>query len=233
MTSTAADRPAGPPADRPDAGHDSEAPETVRQRRNRRADEWENRLAVPVIVAAAVAVPAVFLTIFGQGTTALVGTLLNWASLLVLTAETVVLFLLTGDRLEWVRRHRWTLAIIAIAIPAVVLALAPAQALRLVVWLVKFVGALRVLRAGRIIKAGRVLARRSGWTGPWRYLPILLGSVVAAVLVGVVLSDQTSTTRQLLSEYVSDWVTVPLALLAGAILAAATFIVLRARNRER
>lgn len=231
MTRTAAEQ-----AAEPDPGHDARAgagrrSEAVRQRRNQLADKWERRLAVPVIFAAAVAVPAVFLTIFGGGRTALVGTLLNWASLAVLTAEAAVLFLLTGDRLAWVRRHRWTLAITAVAIPAVIFALAPVQALRLVLRLVQFFGALRVLRAGRIIKAGRVLARRSGWTGPWRYAPILLGSVVAAVFVAIILADPTSTTRRLLDEHVSDRVTIALALLAGAILAAATFVVLRYRNR--
>lgn len=229
MTSTATGRAARPdhgPSATADAGGGGE-PDAIRRRRNELAERWEQRLAVPVILAAAVAVPAVFLTIFGEGRTALVGTLLNWASLALLTAEAAVLFILTGDRLAWVRRHRWTLTITAVAIPAVALTLAPLQVLRLI----QFVGALRVLRAARIIKAGRVLARRSGWTGRWRYVPSLVGSILAAVLVAAVLSDPTSTTRQLLTRYADDWLAAVLAVLAGAVLATATFIVLRYRNR--
>lgn len=232
MTRTTAGQAAEPDPGRQDAfsGGGSRS-ETTRQRRNELADRWERRLAVPVVLAAAVSVPAVFLTIFGDDRPAQVGNVLNWASLIVLTAEAVVLFLLTGDRLEWVRRHKWTLAITAVAVPAVIFAIAPVQALRVVLRLVHFAGALRVLRAGRIIKAGRVLARRSGWTGPWRYAPILIGSILAAGLVAVILADETSTTRQLLENLGPGWLATGATLLAGAILAAATFVVIRYRNR--
>lgn len=202
----------------------------VREARNRRAERWEQRLAIPVIIAAAVSIPAVFLTTVTEGTSATVGTALNWASLTVLTGESVLLFILTGDRIQWLRRHKWPLLILAVAVPAVIFAFAPAQALRLVFRLVRFVGALRVLRAGRIIKAGRVLAHRIGWEGRWRYLPILAGSVVAAVFVGIILNDRSSTTRDLL-ERITGWPRAVLAVLAGAILAAATFLVLRYRRR--
>lgn len=218
-------RPAGT-ADRRSREPDRRA-DPRRRRRDDLAARWERRLALPVVLAAAVSVPAVFLTVFGHERVALAGTLLNWASLAVFTAEAAVLFVLTGNRLDWVRQHRWTLAITAVAVPAVALTVAPVQVLRLI----QFIGAVRVLRAGRIIKAGRVLARRSGWTGRWRYLPILVGSVLAAVLVAAVLADPSSTTRQLLTEYMGDWPWVVLVLLAGAVLASATFIVLRNRGR--
>jgi hypothetical protein len=194
--------------------------------RDSRADRVEERLAIPVVIAAAVSVPAVFMTIVGDTRTALVGTLLNWASLGVLTAESVLLFLLTGHRLAWLRRHRWTVVILAVAIPAVALTLAPVQVLRVALRLIQFFGAVRVLRAGRIIRAGAVLARRVGGDGRWRHVPIMIGSVVAAVFVVLVLADPTSTARVLLTER------GPLpVLLAGGILAAATFIVLRYRRR--
>jgi len=201
-----------------------------REVRNRRAERVEDRLAVPVIIAAAVSVPAVFLSTVTEGTSAWVGTALNWASLVVLSAESVLLFMLTGDRRAWLWRHRWKLLILAVAIPAVALTIAPAQSLRLVVWVIRFVGALRVLRAGRIIRAGRVLARRFGWVGRWRYLTVLAGSVIAAVLVAIILADDTSTTRLLL-ERTDGWPRLPLALAAGAILAVATFVVVRYRRR--
>jgi hypothetical protein len=182
-----------------------------------------------VIVAALVSVPAVFLTTAEADQLAIAGHVLNWASLMVLTAESVVLFLLTGERLRWVWRHRWPLAVLVISIPAVIVAAAPMQTLRLVVWLIRMIGALRILRANRIVRAGRVLARRIGWTGPWRYLPILVASVVAAGFVVLVLSDETSTSRAAIAR-VPGWPGTVLVLSAGAILAVATFVVLRYRR---
>lgn len=199
-------------------------PTAGRDRRDHLAARWERRLALPVILAAAVSVPSVFLTMADDERFVLAGTAVNWASLVVLTGEAVILFLLTGHRVAWVKRHWWTLAITAAAIPAVILAVGPVQVLRLI----QFVGALRILRARRIIKAGQVLARRSKLRGPWRYVPTVGGATLAAVFVAVVLADPTSTSRQFL-ERAGGLVTWLVVILAGAILAAATFIVLRRR----
>ncbi len=199
-----------------------------RASRDERAARWEQRLALPVIVAAMVSVPAVFLTVAADERYALAGHALNWASLAVFTGEAIVLFILSGDRITWARRHWWKLAITALAIPAVILAIGPVQVLRLI----QFVGALRILRASRIIKAGRVLARRLGLSGRWRHLPVLAGSTLAAAFVAVVLADPTSTTRQWLED-ADPAVATGLVVLAGAILAAATFVVLRYRNPRR
>lgn len=199
--------------------------------RDARAERAEDRLAIPVIIAAAVSVPAVFLTVMTDGTSATVGNLLNWASLTVLTAESVLLFILTGHRIAWLWRHKWTLLVLAVAVPAVIFAVAPVQALRVVVRAIQLVGAVRVLRAGRIVKAGRVLARRIGWDGRWRYLPILAGSIIAAGFVAIVLSDPSSTTRRLITG-LSTATQLTLVGLAGVILAVATFVVLRYRRRD-
>jgi hypothetical protein len=71
-----------------------------RESRDQRAARWERRLALPVIIAAVVAVPAVFLTAASDVRYAMLGTALNWASLAVLTGEAVVLFILTGPSLR-------------------------------------------------------------------------------------------------------------------------------------
>lgn len=205
----------------------------ARTERDRRAERLEQRLAVPVIIAAALSVPAVFLTTVGDGRIVLVGTALNWASLGVLTAESMVLFILAGDRIAWVRQHKWTLGLTTVATPAVVFAIAPVQALRVVLRAVRFVSAFRVLRANRIIKAGRVLARRTGLDGRWRYLPILSGSLVAAVFVALILADPTSfQTHRRAVEEIMGWAGIVPVLVAGGILAAATFVVLRHRRRD-
>jgi CsoR family transcriptional regulator, copper-sensing transcriptional repressor len=214
MTSTAAQQTDQPTAE----------PSNERDRRDHLAAWWERRLALPVVLAAAVSVPAVFLTMADDERFVLAGTAVNWASVVVLTGEAVMLFLLAGDRFAWAKRHWWKLAIAAAAIPAVILAVGPVQVLRLI----QFVGALRILRASRIIKAGQVLARRSKLRGPWRYVPTVGGATLAAVFVAVVLADPTSTSRQYL-ERAGGWITWLVVILAGSILAAATFIVLRRR----
>lgn len=204
----------------------------IRRERDSRAEQWEERLAVPVIIAAVVSVPAVFLTMAESGFVAVAGHVLNGASLAVLGAEAVVLLVMCGNTWAWVKRHKWSLAITVVAVPAVVFALAPAQALRLI-RLARLIGTLRILRAKTIVKAGQVLARRFGLTGWLRYVLVLAGSLVAAVFVAVVLFDPTSARqhRRVLEE-LTGWSGVVPVIVAGVILAAATYVVVRYRHRQ-
>lgn len=190
------------------------------------ADRAERRLALPVIIAAVVSVPAVFLTTL-DGAAGVLGRVLNWLSLAVLVGEAVLLFLLSGQRLEWLRTHRWLVFVVALTVPAVVFAVGPAQLLRLV----RLVGTLRVLRAGRILKAGRVLRRRLDPGQWWGRALLGLASVVAAAFVALVLVDPTSSTRQLLRLASERWAWA-LAVLAGLLLLGATFLVLWRRRDD-
>lgn len=194
-----------------------------------REQQWEERLALPVLLAALASVPAVFLTLLDDPAET-VGSVLNWASGAVLVAETVVLFAVSRDRVAWLRRHVWLVLLTVVVVLAVVLAMGPVQLLRLL----RVFGALRIVRAGRIVKAARVLRERAGLTGRWgRALPVAAG-VLVAVFVAVVLADPTSRTRQLLQSWFGEDVTgqlgVVLVLLAGAALAGATFVVARHRR---
>ncbi|WP_232376667.1 hypothetical protein [Amycolatopsis aidingensis] len=188
--------------------------------RNDRAGEMEERLAIPVLIAALVSVPAVFLTT-AEGTAAVVGSVLNWASLVVLLGESLILLWLSDDVRDWVRKHRWTLVVTAATVPAVIFVVGPVQVLRLLL----SIGTLRVLRAGRILRAGRVIRDRAGLSRPlgkW-----LLGgvTVLAAAFVAIVLADPTSRSRR-----VADWILEHLGvapvILAGLILAGSTVLVL-------
>ncbi|PRX48275.1 hypothetical protein B0I33_10489 [Prauserella shujinwangii] len=194
--------------------------------RNARAEEVEQRLAGPVLVAALVSVPAVFLST-ASGPTAVIGTVLNWASLAVLLGESVLLLVLSRDVAAWIRDHRWHLLVAGVTVPAVVFLVGPVQILRLVL----SIGALRVLRAGRIVRAGRVLRRRLGWRhhrGRW-----LLGgaTVLAAAFVTIVLADPTSRSRHV-TDWVLDHVGVAPVLAAGLLLAVGTAVVVRYRRRS-
>jgi CsoR family transcriptional regulator, copper-sensing transcriptional repressor len=118
--------------------------------------------------------------------------MLNAATLVVVTAEAVVLFALAEDRRAWIRRHRVLLLITAATIPAVVFALGPVQVLRLV----RAVGALRILRLRRILRAARTLRVRAGLTGPVARAATGLTALACAAFAGIVLADPTSTSRR-------------------------------------
>lgn len=203
-----------------------EATGMQRMRSDELADRVEQRLAIPVVLAALASIPAVFLTML-DGSAAQVGNALNWMSLAVLTGESVVLFLLAGDRVRWLRRHRAVVAIAVVTIPAVVFAVGPVQVLRLV----RFVGALRVIRVHRILKAGRILRRRAHIEQVWLNRAATGATVLAALFVAVVLADPTSESRRLVEGAAGRFGTTRV-LLAGVILGAATFVALRYRRRD-
>lgn len=182
---------------------------------------WERRLAMPVLIAALVSVPAIFLTMI-EGPAASTGTVVNALSGVVLTGETVILFIVSRNKREWIRRNWW---LVALTVLIVVLAIGPVQLLRLL----RLVGALRVLRVGRILKAGRLLSGR--FEGTWAHLSAFLASVLVALFVALTLADPTSQVR-VLAEDVLPWRFGPVAVtLAAALLAGATFVVLFDRGR--
>lgn len=211
------------PEEHPDSGSDVEdaAAEPVD-----RADRLAERLAIPVLIAALASVPAVFLTLMDEPYQS-AGSTLNTISGGVLIAETVVLFAVSDQRLTWVRRNLWLVALAVVMIPAVIFAVGPVQLLRLM----RVVGALRIIRVGRIFKAGRIVRERAGLNAVWqRVIGAVLVTLVAA-FVTIVLADPTSQSRQLLDGAV-DRIGVIGVLLAGTVLAVATYIVRTHRDDE-
>lgn len=189
-----------------------------------RAQRWEDRLAWPVLIAALASVPAVFLTLLGEPMSYW-GVAASAVAGMVLMAEPVVLFAVSADKWAWLRKNWWLVLLAVLIVLSVVLALGPIQVLRLL----RAVGALRVIRVRRIVKAGRVLGRRFS-SGPERW-PAVAASVLVAVFVAVVLADPTSTTRNLLAGLLPDGWMVPAAVLAGLVLAGATFVVVRSKDQ--
>lgn len=190
-----------------------------------REEHWQDRLAVPVLVAALASIPAMFLTT-AEGAVGLAGHAIDILSGAVLVAETLILLLVAEDKRRWVRGHLGLLALTGAVVVAIVFALGPVQVLRLV----RTVGALRILRAGRIVKAARALGARHGLNG-WLAQVLAVGAgLLVAVFVGVVLADPTSRSRDLLSAVVGDvstTVVVVLSAVAGVVLGAATFLLAR------
>ena len=191
-----------------------------------RADRLARRFAVPVLIAALAAVPAVFLTLLEEPWST-VGDGLNALSGSVLVAETVVLLAVAEDKRAWLRRNKWLVALAAVIVPAVIFAIGPVQLLRLV----RVVGALRIVRIKRIIKAGRVLRERAGLTAGWQRVIAVVVTLLSAGFVAVVLADPSSPSREWLLGAV-DLVGWPGVVLAGIILAVATYVVRTARDDE-
>lgn len=191
-----------------------------------RADRWQERLALPVIVAALASVPAIFLTLFDDPY-ATVGSTVNMVSGGVLIAEAVVLFAVSEDRLTWLRNNLWLVALAAVMIPAVIFAVGPVQLLRLV----RVFGALRIIRVRRIFKAGKILRRRAGLNRWWQRVIGFLISALVAAFVGMLLADPSSQSRQVLDEGIDrfGWGGV---VVAGLLLAGATWVVFRARDED-
>jgi CsoR family transcriptional regulator, copper-sensing transcriptional repressor len=189
-----------------------------------RAERVARKLAVPVLIAALASIPATFLTLF-EGTLATTGNALNAASGAVLVAETVVLLALADDKRAWLRRNRWLVGLTVVVVPAVVFAVGPVQILRLA----RVVGALRIIRVRRIFKAGRIIRERHGLDGRWgRWLTVGV-TLLTAGFVAVVLADPTSRSRQILDDTLGRFST-PGIVLAGLLVAAATYVVLRDRD---
>ncbi|MHB1063289.1 MAG: hypothetical protein ACYC1Z_02155 [Georgenia sp.] len=193
-----------------------------------RESRWEERLALPVLVAALASVPAVFLTLLDDPW-AMLGTGANWLSGGVLVAETVVLFAVSGDKAAWLRTHRWLMLITVAVAVAAVLAMGPVQLLRLL----RVVGALRIVRAGRIVRAAQTLRRKMGLDGVSSKWVSVLAGVLVAAFVGVVLADPTSQSRQMLESVVSGPTGTIVVVIAGLLLGGATYVVMRQRQRDR
>ena len=190
-------------------------------------EHWERRLAVPVLLAALVSVPAVFLTLLDDPYDT-VGTYVNWAAGAVLVGETLVLFVVSRDKWAWVRRHLWLIGLTVAVVVGVVLAIGPVQLLRLL----RVFGALRILRAGRIVKAGRIMRQRMGLSGFWAQAPAVAASLLVAAFVAVVLADPTSRTRTLVEDWFGPAGVVVAAVVAGLLLAVATFVVIRQQQDD-
>jgi CsoR family transcriptional regulator, copper-sensing transcriptional repressor len=185
------------------------------------AERW----SVPVLIAALASIPATFLTLF-DGAYQTAGNTLHVLSGSVLVAETVVLLAIAEDKREWLRRNRWLVALTVAIVPAVLLAVGPLQLLRLV----RVAGALRILRVRRILKAGRIIRSRYGFTSGWERAVTVGLTLVTAAFVALVLADPTSRSRELLED-VTGRVGVLGIVLAGVVLAAATYVVRTNRGR--
>ncbi|EIE97892.1 hypothetical protein [Saccharomonospora glauca] len=162
-----------------------------------RTQRVQQRLAVPVLSAAVVSVPAVFLATT-PGTPGVIGTVLNWLSLAVLMGESVALLWASGSLHAYLRRYRAHLVVVGLTVPAVVFLVGPAQVLRLLLAL----GAFRILRVRRILRAGKVIVHRTGLDGRRGRWVLTAVTLLAVGFAAVVLANPESRTRRALDRVV-------------------------------
>lgn len=201
-------------------------PATRLAERTARQERVERAIALPVLIAALASVPAVFLTLF-DGWLAQTGSLLNTVSGAVLIAEAVVLFAVAPDKRGWLRENRLLVGLAVAVLVAVVFTIGPVQLLRLL----RVVGALRIIRVKRIFKAGAIVQERFAADQRWQRATTVLVTVLCAAFVALVLADPTSQSRVWV-ESAYGWLGPVRAVLAGAILATATFILARRRRSD-
>lgn len=190
-------------------------------------DRWQRRFALPVIVAAVASVPAVWLTLL-QEPYATVGTAVNLLTGAVLLGETVVLFVVSDDKRRWLWKNRWLVVVTAVMVVSVVLAVGPAQLLRLV----RAAGALRLLRARHIVRAGRRLMDNASLGSRWERVVTGVVVAVVAAFVAVVLADPTSRSRVLIEDLIGAPAYVWAVVVAGLLLGGAVFVLARSRFRR-
>ncbi|TLP79832.1 hypothetical protein [Nesterenkonia sphaerica] len=190
-------------------------------------ERWENWLAWPVMIAAIASVPAVFLTLLDEPFE-MIGHVGLWLATAVLVFETVVFFLLSPKKIDWVRRNWWLIGLTLAAVLAVIFSIGPMQLFRVL----RSVGALRVLRAKQVAKAGESLANK-GRTRWRQRLGETLATVVVATFVVLALAVPESDARTFLEDLVGEEGVVPAAIVAGLItMTAMYFLVRNPRNQD-
>lgn len=184
-------------------------------------ERWENRLAWPVLIAAIVSVPAVFLTLLDEPFE-MIGHIGLWLATVVLVVETVVLFLVSPKKIEWVQRNWWLIGLTAVATLAVIFSVGPMQLFRLL----RSVGALRVMRAKQVAKAGESLGKKG--RSQWRqHLGKVLATVVVGAFVVIALIDPESEARMFLENLVGEEWAIAAAFAAGIVTMGAMYLLVR------
>jgi hypothetical protein len=155
--------------------------------RDARGARWERRLRKPVLAAALLALPTVFLYFSKlEGTLAIVAVSLAWTIWIVFVIEAVIMLTVVRDRRAWIKGHLFGLAIIVATFPALTSILEGLLAARALSSLqaTRVLQVLYLAKAGKLIKSALIL--RNGGSlqrHPWISSFVILA--LAIVLVGI------------------------------------------------
>ncbi|GAA4479365.1 hypothetical protein GCM10023190_22270 [Enteractinococcus fodinae] len=189
-------------------------------------ERWEKRLAWPVLIAAILSVPAVFLTLFDEPLE-MIGHILLYLTTAVLVIETTIFFLISPKKIDWVRRNWWLIGLTIATILAVIFSIGPMQLFRTV----RSVGALRVLKAKQVAKAGESLANKGNkrWR---RWFGQILATLVVGAFVVLALAVPESEARTTLENYVGEEGVPFAAAIAGVITVVGMYFLVRTPRKQ-
>jgi hypothetical protein len=155
--------------------------------RDTRGARWEQRLRKPVLAAALLALPTVFLYFSKlEGTLAIVAVSLAWTIWIVFVVEAVIMLSVVRDRRAWIRGHLFGLAIIIATFPALTQILEGLLAARALSSLqaTRVLQVLYLAKAGKLIKSMLIL-RKGGTLQRHPMIGTAVILVLAVVLVGI------------------------------------------------
>lgn len=188
---------------------------------------WERWFAWPVLLAALLSVPAVFLTLLDQPFE-LIGNIALYLTTAVLIFETTIFFLISPQKITWVLRNWWLIGLTIATVLAVIFSIGPMQVFRTV----RSVGALRVLRAKQVATAGESLAARS--RSRWRrWLGQILATVVVGTFVVLALVVPESQARTSLESFVGEQGVPIAAAVAGLVTVMVMYLLVRTPHKQR
>lgn len=160
---------------------------TIDARTDPRGARWEERLRRPVLAAALLALPTVFLYFSKlEGWVAILAVVLAWSIWTVFVVEAVIMLTVVRDRWAWVRGHLFGLAIIVATFPALTSILEGLLAARALSSLqaTRVLQVLYLAKAGKLIKSTLIL-RNGGTLNRHPVATTFVALALAVMLVGI------------------------------------------------
>jgi hypothetical protein len=148
---------------------------------------WEERLRRPVLAAALLALPTVFLYFSKlEGWVAILAVTLAWSIWIVFVVEAAIMLTVVQNRWAWIRGHLFGLAIIVATFPALTQILEGLLAARALSTLqgTRVLQVLYLAKAGKLIKSALIL-RRNGAIARHPLVSSLVMLTLAILLVGI------------------------------------------------
>jgi hypothetical protein len=152
-----------------------------------RGARWEQRLHAPVLGAAWLSLPTVFLYFSDLGEAwEITAVALSWLIWIVFLAEAVIMLAVVDDRSAWIRGHLFGLAILIATLPLLTHVLEALLAARTLSALqgVRILQALYLAKAAKLLKSLNVLHRK-GKTPKHPAIWTALILVLSVVVVGI------------------------------------------------
>jgi len=160
---------------------------TIDPQRDARGAHWEARLRKPVMGAALLALPTVFLYFSKlEGWVAILAVTLAWSIWIVFVVEAAIMLSVVRDRRAWVRGHLFGLAIVVATFPALTSILEGLLAARALSSLqaTRVLQVLYLAKAGKLIKSALIL-RKDGTIVRHPLVSSVVVLALAIILVGI------------------------------------------------